>query len=169
MNKIKENIELESIINHLENATGLNLRKKTNKREIVYLKVVYAMLALRYTRESLNSIGTYVFRDHCAVLHYRDKLSEVVFKDEYYNQLYISYNPNGSSKAPASKFSRVLQLCRNLMMENKRLRRKMKLTKNLNKYTPNELAYRELTEDKQKIVDMRLEPILKMMNYDRCI
>lgn len=170
MSKIKENIELENIINHIENITEETIIKKTHLRKIVYLRVVYAILAIKYTKESLGTIGRFINKDHATIIHYRDKLSTLVVKDEYYFDIIDSYNPKHKGKlVPKNKFSRVLTLCRDLTTENKKLRNLNKKLKNTKDYTQNELAYRNLSPVHQEVFNTRVEAMLKMMTYDRCI
>ena len=161
-----DNIELKLIVDYVEDVSKEDIKAKNRKPNIVFLRVVYALLALKYTNETLKSIGNHINRDHATIMHYRDKLSEEVLSNEFYLDMFNSYSmgkiPNLLTTSK-HKFKRILVLCGNLRTENRKLKKKIEDNIIPNDYTDNELKYRLLSPGEQKIYNERVQPILKMM------
>ncbi len=163
-----DNIELKLIADYIEEIIGEDIKTTCRKRHLVFARVVYSLLALKFTRDSLDKIGKYIGGDHARIIHYRDKLSEEVLNNSYYLDIYNSYTVGVIPKdfiTPSTKFKRILILCDNLRNENIKLKKQIKEPISIiaNDYTDNELQYRLLSLGEQKIYNQRVQPILKMM------
>ena len=83
-------IKLDFIIETLQKKTGLDIRKRTQKREYFLTRAIYYKLAKEYTFYSLSKIGSEVGKDHATVLHGIMKFDLEMKK--YYPELYELYN-----------------------------------------------------------------------------
>lgn len=83
-------IKLDFIIDTLQNKTGLDIRKRTQRREYFLTRAIYYKLAKEYTFHSLSKIGNEVGKDHATVLHGINKFNLEMKK--YYPELYELYN-----------------------------------------------------------------------------
>lgn len=83
-------IKLDFIIDTLQNKTGLDIRKRTQRREYFLTRAIYYKLAKEYTFHSLSKIGNEVGKDHATVLHGINKFN--LEMKRYYPELYELYN-----------------------------------------------------------------------------
>lgn len=60
---------IEEIRNYVESKTGLDISRKTRKRQYVDARALYYKMCREYTDASLEEIGTLVNRDHSSVVH----------------------------------------------------------------------------------------------------
>lgn len=65
---------LEEIRTTVENKTNLNITRNCSKQAYVTARYIYMALAYKFTKETLNSIGTFVGRDHSTVIYALDTL-----------------------------------------------------------------------------------------------
>lgn len=86
-NNIKENMELQKIIDVIEQQTNEKLGVKNRKRHIVTLRFIYFKLARQYTNYSFERIGDALAKDHASVMH-GIKMFEVVVKEKEYLLIY---------------------------------------------------------------------------------
>ena len=95
-------IKLDFIIDTLQNKTGLNIRKRTQKREYFLARAIYYKLAKEYTFCSLSKIGAEVGKDHATVLHGIKKFD--LEMKRYYPELYSLYD-NFKLRYPVELFN----------------------------------------------------------------
>lgn len=159
---IQDKAHLELILIHVQNKSGRKIDVKNRERHLVRLRCVYANLALKVTNLSFSMIGSVINRDHASIHHY-EKLFEETLNIPYYRKIYNSYLEIDEN---LGYIDRIQNLLRKVLQENKKLKSdKVKgfknYTKKLNK---NEIAFRELSPEKQQRVTLRMEAIIRMEN-----
>jgi hypothetical protein len=62
--------EIHSLIKKIEEETGIDVRVKTNKREIFYSRIVFFKIIRKANpRITLTKMGSYVGKEHSSVIH----------------------------------------------------------------------------------------------------
>ena len=176
---IKNKNVLIDIVNHIEKHTNKSIFIENNKPETVAYKVIYAILAIENSNLSLREIGAWINRGHSNMVHYRDTKRDIVLSNEKYFNIYDSFVIGKQYKKPS--YDRIQKMCSTLWDQNRKLsgiiyrfkkNNYIKPTKEdiiiytnftPHDYTQNELDYRLLTKEEQKIYNERIQPILKMM------
>ena len=85
-------ISLEEIERYVNMYLKGDIRGKSRKRNIVYKRAIFAVLALenckvkypsgRIAPVQLEKVGKYINKDHATIMHYRDNLADVVLEYE---------------------------------------------------------------------------------------
>ena len=85
---------IEEIRNYVESKTGLDISRKTRKRQYVDARALYYKLCRENTDASLEEIGTLVNRDHSSVVHSVLHCFESVYKfNPLVRNIYDDFNP----------------------------------------------------------------------------
>ena len=71
-------IELKTILQTVENETGLKLKTHRRFRNLVYARYIYYRLAKELTECSLDQIGKIVGKDHSTALNGLNKFEDTV-------------------------------------------------------------------------------------------
>lgn len=167
MNKPKlteqENAQLLLILMHVQKKSGRNITIKNRETHIVKLRVIYANLAIKTTRIPYVKIGVFVgLRDHSCIHHY-EKLLEETLNITYYKKIYNSFLEIDEEVDYIEKIKKLLI---KVWKENKKLKsdRKRGFKNYTKKLNENEIAFRELSPEKQARVSLRMEAIIRMEN-----
>ncbi|WP_167596600.1 helix-turn-helix domain-containing protein [Leeuwenhoekiella sp. ZYFB001] len=82
-------IELKTILETVENETGLKIRTHKRNRNLVYARYIYYRLAKEITDTSLDEIGKVVNRDHSTVINGLNKFEETILVDQDWYLVYL--------------------------------------------------------------------------------
>jgi len=154
-------IELKAIKDYVERSGDLTIDEKNRDQEVVNLRVLYTALALATTNESLTTIGKQINRHHTTIIHYKRSLISEILHIYKYRLMYDRFFKESNNKRAIDVYDSLRLLFTKTYNDNKVLHKKLKEFKT--NYTKNELKYRELTEEKQKIYDTRTSAILRML------
>jgi len=157
----EETIYLGKILNYIETESKQRITTKRRSRHLVFLRVTFSMLALKTHVISYSNIGRVIKRDHATILHYK-KLKDEVFSIKYYRDLYNHFLNIDNSFEDEDTILRK-QLIKDLLRENKNLKKRNKFLRDAPKYTENEKAYRQLSEEQKRVYDLQASAKLKMM------
>tara|TARA_R110000772_G_C13243985_1_gene433920 strand:- start:402 stop:941 length:540 start_codon:yes stop_codon:yes gene_type:complete len=174
----KNDKQLREILSYIEKDAGEPINGKSRKGRLIKYRVIYFALCYKYTDSSFDKIGGVINRNHSEMSHYKNKCLANVFKDDYFYKLYCKYVHNFSNIT--HKRIRLLFLNDiinggdyNEVIECDYLEQiqdlRNKLVKLRSGLTSNELEYRKLSPEHQKVYNERAEAMLKMMNYTRSI
>jgi len=152
--------QLKDIHRYVNLSLNLNIEKNTRKRRYADGRFLFFAIAKHTTKLSLERIGMYMLKDHATVLHGVRMFHTVLIKEEIYNNLYNKYinvnwiDPSINIKTLNKQLNRK---CYTLKTENDKL--KIDLAKKL-KFLK---GFYDLSEEEQKLVEIRIESIVKMM------
>lgn len=76
-------MKLENIKLIVENTVGLNISKKTRRRDYLESRWIYFSLSREFTTKSLSSIGNLLNQDHATVLHGLSQIELVKKQSEF--------------------------------------------------------------------------------------
>lgn len=124
---------LEEIRTDVEEATGLNLNCNTRKREYVVARYVYMALAYKYTRDTLERIGSFVGRDHSTVVYALDNLDNQLFYEKKMKVIY-----DDLLEAYKEKYNPTVRASHDVKIKNQ-YRQKKKIFRKINAMTTKEL------------------------------
>jgi transcriptional regulator of heat shock response len=86
-NPIKMN-EFESARKVIEMVTGVDVYSKCRKRDVVEARMMLASM-LREMGFSLNTIGSFLNKDHTTIIHYTRKLNQLIDVDKVFLTKYL--------------------------------------------------------------------------------
>lgn len=86
-------MELNFIKNYVESALERDITLNTRKREYVYARSLYMLLARENTKKSLEEIGKFINKDHATVLHaLKNTVDEAEENDKHWKAAYKAFN-----------------------------------------------------------------------------
>jgi hypothetical protein len=89
----KNQLSLLTIVKAIQSVTGVDIRVKTRKRDIIYLKKIYIKIAKDSTKLSLQKIGKFIkINNHATILHHLNNehhgVNTLLETDEFYKEIY---------------------------------------------------------------------------------
>lgn len=172
---------LEEIQDLVEAKLKMKIHAKTRKREYIYARAVFLMLADRYLSVTCSDLGRFIGKNHATVLHYRKNVYHHAKAEPKFNKAFTSICNLFEKKFDTSNKEEMIREVENIRSTNYKidflkslldvmkieLQEKDKeierLRNKLSKFEDHELRYRELPEQKQEIYRTRVEAILKMI------
>ena len=159
-NKTLSNLDV--IYNACCRAMGYDINEKCRERKYTYPRYVYFHYSKLFTPESLKSIGEKTNGCHALVLNGLKKFE----RNKDYSDFRMIHNKCVKEINKTNVFN-------NIDLLYVKQDEDIKITYFQDKVevilTPNEIAYRSLTVEHQKVYNERAEAMLKMMNYTRSI
>jgi hypothetical protein len=156
----------KDIIAKVSKEFGIDITKKTRKREYLYARAVYFKLAQDIFRRSLTSIGKDIGLDHATVLHSINNVYPTIQMFEpgiikTYNKLYdrIRFENEQQRGLPTTSeeaAKEILDLRYRLSFAEAQARKVISLG-------PFEDLLCQVPEDKVDLVRVRLDAIIKML------
>ena len=134
------NNELRLILDHVELLSGKEITTKSRDRDLVFLRVVFTIIALENTKATPEKIMSFLKRDRAGFYNYKGIFKEVL-KIEYCSEIVMLYNEEYLEHN--IELNKVLQL------------------------TENEKDYRKLETNQQEIYNQRVKPILKSFAWQK--
>ena len=174
----KYNDELLNIVDYVNKSFDLDILTKRRKAKDVRGRTLYFKLALKTTKASYETIGSMVNRDHSTVCH---AIKNLFLEMEYFPRYVIAYdnyieslkvdglNANKSLKNINKAFERIDELkldIRSLKRVISQMKKDSKKTKS-SLLTPNEVHYRELSEEEASVYDQRAKNVLNSFIWKR--
>jgi hypothetical protein len=157
---------IKKLINTISTEFGLDIRKRSRKREYIYARAVYYKIARDMFSKTLAEIGGEVGVDHATVLHSMKNVFPVIERFEpdvltSYNKLVNKFNFEADLVKSASF---TLEEAKSEIAE---LKYKLKLAeskafKSVNLGDFEEMLSR-VPEDKVDVLKVRLDAIIKML------
>lgn len=120
---------IEEIRNYVESKTGLDISRKTRKRQYVDARALYYKLSRENTDASLEEIGALVNRDHSSVVHSVLHCFDAVYK---FNPLIRNIYDDFQPILVACPETLTKQEINNIVSENKALRARLEYVENRN-------------------------------------
>ena len=74
---------LQLIYESITQSSGINLKTKSRKREVVWARNIYFYFAKKHTKASLDKIGKTVDKDHATVLHGIKRYHDNIIYDDF--------------------------------------------------------------------------------------
>jgi hypothetical protein len=156
----------KEIIEKVSNEFGIDITKRTRKREYIYARAVYFKLAQDIFRRSLTSIGNDIGLDHATVLHAINNVFPTIqmfepFVVKRYNKLYdrIKFENEMHKEIPITTEEaarEIMDLRYRLSFAEAQARKTMSLG-------PFEDLLCRIPEDKIDLVRVRLDAMIKML------
>jgi hypothetical protein len=156
----------KEIIAKVSKEFGIDITKRTRKREYLYARAVYFKLAQDIFRRSLTSIGKDIGLDHATVLHSINNVFPTIQMFEpgvvkTYNKLYdrIKFENEQHRELPTTSeeaTKEILDLRYRLSFAEAQARKVMSLG-------PFEDLLCHIPEDKVDLVRVRLDAMIKML------
>lgn len=160
--KTKTISHLDVIYNACCRAMGYPINVKCRERKYTYPRFVYYHYSKLLTPESLRSIGEKTNGCHAVVLNGISKFD----KNKDYIDFRIIHNQCVKEINKTNLFNKIDLL----YVEQHEVENIIYVQDNIEVIlTPNEIAYRKLSTEHQKVYNERVESMLKMMNYTRSI
>jgi hypothetical protein len=153
---------LDVIYNACCRAMGYDINEKCRERKYTYPRYVYFHYSKLFTPESLKAIGEKTNGCHALVLNGLKKFD----RNRDYDDFRMIHNQCVREINKTNVFNKIDLLYVDRKEEEETIYVQDEIEVVL---TPNEIAYRELTPEHQKVYNERVESILKMMNYTRSI
>jgi len=148
--------ELNNLIKLVSEHSGLDITKKTRKREYVEARAVYYKLA-RAESYSLTDIGKSVGVDHATVIHSLNNFHLIEKYNKKFYSIYLSLSLDEDQKDYFSIKNELLSLRNDYKV----------LRDNYNRITSGdnyiENTYKSLSDENKSIFKVRVEAILNMM------
>ena len=162
----KEKKDLKRIRKYVERELGLLLSVKGKTTDLVRGRALFFAIARATTNSTLGVIGETVRRDHATVLHAEKNVIEEILGMRQYEILYAVYLKNIEEANKSSDYMLLNSELRSALddykLEIEHLKTKIE-SKHREELTENECAYRDLSEEKKAIFDVRASAILKMI------
>ena len=90
--------------------TGIDIRKKSRKREVVYVRQMYYHLRLKYMRCSKNSLCKDIGQNHATILHALKECEKWLKFDKQYKSDYQRIEKLFQNETKLFKLSRIEKL-----------------------------------------------------------
>lgn len=81
-------LELEKIYNKVKEVTGIDIKTRNRKRQVIYAKKIYCAIA-RQKGHTFQSIGDYIGADHATVLWHCQDTPYLLKQDEQFMNNYL--------------------------------------------------------------------------------
>ena len=160
--------ELKTIKQFIDKEAGYDISIRLRNAEAVNFRTLYCKLAIETTRETLETIGKEIGRDHATVIHSRKLFNEIMEIDKY-REIYYDYRKNilGLLEKEAYKnekqYNELKKKFNNAIMLLKEYERNGIIVG----LTDNEHKYRKLTKEEQETYNERADLVLKAFEWKR--
>ena len=148
--KQKDVIKIRKLFNKY---AGVPVTKRTSKRDVVYMRSIFAVIMADTYLLSYVGIGNVLNKHHTSITHYINNT---------YPLIEFEYKEIKEQIEDELKGITISDKVEELQMQIIKEKEKMDALKN-KRYTPNEIAYRELSEENQRKYDVRADAIIKML------
>jgi hypothetical protein len=158
--------ELELIYKYVNDISGIDIGTDCREKPMPYLKALFAKIAFNVVDEvTLQEIAGVINVDHSSISFYKKTLIPEISKKYDYIEMYLNYPLVADSKTSSkiTNYDNLIIEKNILLKENLELKNKILYFTDEKLLTPNEIKYRELSPSQQKDYNLRVEPILRMM------
>tara|TARA_R110002167_G_scaffold106599_6_gene273247 strand:+ start:5827 stop:6303 length:477 start_codon:yes stop_codon:yes gene_type:complete len=80
-------VTIKQIADHVIEFTGLDIRNKRRRKDLVTARVLYTYLCINSTNITTTAIGEEINRHHATILHYKGLLGNPYYLNENLNDL----------------------------------------------------------------------------------